>query len=193
MPEFRFHAEDHRYTLDGRVLPSVTQIIAPLVNFSMVPADALEYARDRGTAVHKACELHDLDDLDEDALDESLRPYLAGWKQFLRDNNPKFGTIEEPMHHAILGYAGTPDRTGIIGDRGFVLDIKSSAQLSPAVGVQLSGYDLMAGPHTGVMADDLLAVRLCKDGTYRMKYFAKDHATFISCLTIFNFHARTAK
>lgn len=191
MPEFRFHAEDHRYTLDGRVLPSVTQIIAPLINYSMVPAEALEYARDRGTAVHKTLELYDKNDLDEESLDEALKPYLAAWKKFIRDNNPKWGTIEEPMHHAILGYAGTPDRTGLLGPRSFVLDIKTTVQLSPAVGVQLSGYDLLAGHTTGMSADDLIAVQLRKDGTYRFRFYAKDSATFLSCLSIFNFHQRS--
>ena len=55
----------HAYFLDGKQLPSVTQLLKFVVSFDFVPPDVLEAKRQLGVAVHKACELLDEDDLDE--------------------------------------------------------------------------------------------------------------------------------
>ena len=77
-----FNEDRHEYSLDGQRLPSVTQLLAPLVDYSKVPKDVLERAQQLGTAVHRMTELFDNDDLDEDSLSDELRPYLAGWIKF---------------------------------------------------------------------------------------------------------------
>jgi len=77
-----FDEPSHVYRWRGEVVPSVTQILSPLVNYAMVPPEALERARLLGQAVHRMTELHDLDDLDEDSLTPEMLPYLAGWKKF---------------------------------------------------------------------------------------------------------------
>lgn len=74
MARFEFDPVAHRYTLDGRVLPSVTQILRGLDDFSHVPARVLERARDRGTRVHSACNLDVLGTLDEATVDDEVAP-----------------------------------------------------------------------------------------------------------------------
>ena len=37
------------------LFPSVTQVLSPFVDYSMIPADVLERSCLRGTAVHDAC------------------------------------------------------------------------------------------------------------------------------------------
>ena len=77
-----FNEEKHEYSVSGVRYPSVTQILAPLVDYSQVPRAVLERARKLGQAVHRMTELFDLDDLDMDDLADELRPYLTAWIKF---------------------------------------------------------------------------------------------------------------
>lgn len=199
-----FDEATHTYTLrpSGIVLPSVSEIIAPLRDLSSIPKARLDFARDRGKAVHKACELLDLGTLDVDDLDEQLVPYVQAWGQFMRDFQPVWTDIERADYHETLLYAGTPDRggrTSIREENGrkfetgvlyrIKVDAKATFALDPAVQVQLSGYDLMDenGP-----ADELWSVRLQKNGTYERKVHKAAHSTFLSCLNIFNWRRKNA-
>jgi hypothetical protein len=166
-------------------LPRVSDIIRPLVDFSMVREDALAYAADRGTAVHTACELWDVGDLDEDALDPVLCGYLAAWKAFTCDFRPRWVDIEAARFSAAIGVRGTPDRVGFMQETSCIVDIKSVSVLSPVTGVQLSGYELLAGP-----AELRIAVQLRPDGTYRHKSYSDERATFLSLLTLHNWRLR---
>ena len=59
-----FDPEKHEYRINGVLVPSVSQILAPLYDFSKIPRDVLERKRQIGTAIHKAIELDLLGDLD---------------------------------------------------------------------------------------------------------------------------------
>jgi hypothetical protein len=151
----------------------------------------LEFARDRGTAVHKACELLDLNTLDWDTVDTRIVPYINAYNRFIMEWHPTWTHIEQREHHKTMYYAGTPDRRGrVTMARGAVktilVDIKATHALSPVVQVQLSGYDLM----TATPADELWSIRLCKDGTYVRTVHKQAHATFLSCLNIFRWKQR---
>lgn len=142
MPTLRFDAPTHTYTLDGKVLPSVTQILKPLYDFSAVPADVLERKRQIGTAVHKAIELDLLDDLDPDSLAPEVAPYFAAWVRFKTEFRPESqgGGSEVRVHTA--SYAGTVDLiTGRVGHSDtWVIDYKTSAQVGPVVALQTAAY-----------------------------------------------------
>ena len=109
--DLQFSEEQHAYTLNSVVVPSVTKIlqIVGISDFSKVPADILERARLFGTAVHKACELFDKGTLDERTLDTNLWPYLDAWFAFKKDYQLEFIEIEKPIASVILSgsrYAG---------------------------------------------------------------------------------------
>ena len=202
---FFFDAATHTYTVDEVRKKSVTEIISPLVDFSMVPESALEFARDRGTNVHKACELTDLGVLDFETLDERLQGYVMGWQKFMMEFMPTWDHIELPLYSEFYGFCGTPDRAGRVDvkegkkitQKKIVLDIKSSAQLSPVVGVQLSGYATLL--QRGISetdlkpefeADELWAVQLKNDGTYRRKVYTPQHPVFLGLLAVSNWKER---
>ena len=48
MSALTFDEAAHEYRLDGRRLPSVTQLLAPLVDYSKVPRETLERAQALG-------------------------------------------------------------------------------------------------------------------------------------------------
>lgn len=186
----QFNEEKHEYTLGGVVYPSVSEIIAPLVDFSRIPAATLEFARERGTAVHKACELLDLGTLDPLSVDKRVAPYITAYEAFLNSFSLRWTHIEQREYHKTMKYAGTPDRRGIWREinktRTITVDVKATYALSPSVQVQLSGYDLMAPEPS----DELWSVRLCPDGTFVRTVHKPAHSTFLSCLNIFRWKQR---
>ena len=123
MSTFEFREEDHSYWLDGQRLPSVTEILRPLKDFSAVPSHILQAACDYGTAVHKMVEIYIEGDLHEEALDPGLVGPLRAFKGWQQEHshlvNP---VVERPMCHPRLGFAGTPD---LIYDGIVVVDLKT--------------------------------------------------------------------
>ncbi|PTB23479.1 hypothetical protein C9I56_39005 [Paraburkholderia caribensis] len=183
-----FDPVGHVYKIGTRVVPSVTQTLAPLVDYSGVPEAILERARQLGQAVHKMTELYDRDDLDMDTLSDELLPYLTGWIKFRSETGFEPELIEKQFHHPSLGYAGTLDRTGLINRRRAVVDIKKMLRLEPVVGVQLAAYKELCIKN-GVDVQDRYGLGLRADGTYRLVPFNDKHdwPVFLSLLTLRNF------
>lgn len=182
-----FDDATHTYRFGGQVVPGVTSVLSPLTDFGRVPPHVLEAASQFGKAVHRACELDDLGELDEAALDASLVPYLQAWRQFCADHSVEWEQIEEPAYNNTMRYAGTPDRFGLVKGVHTVVDIKSTAQLYPAVGPQLAAYaQALKVPHAA-----RLAVQLKADGTYTAKPYTDptDWPVFASLLTLRNWCA----
>ena len=85
MKDLQFDEATHTYTLAGRVIPSVTQILKQVVDFSMVAPDILERKCAIGSVLHMAIALDHADDLDYDSLDASVLPYFEAWRKFVAD------------------------------------------------------------------------------------------------------------
>ena len=184
-----FNADTHEYRDRGRLIPSVTQILAPLSNFSFVEPETLAAAQAFGTAVHRACELSDLGQLAEDDLDPALAPYLAGWRNFCRDHDCKWEEVEHQVYFETMQYAGTLDRVGTVDGARAIVDIKSGSSLFPSVGPQLAAYAHAYHAQGGIFKR--YAVRLFPCG-YEIKEYAdpRDWAVFASLITLRQFCAR---
>ncbi len=189
-----FNAERHEYRLDGVIVPSVSAIIRPLVSHEGIPKKTLDFARDRGHAIHFANQLLDQGRLDYDSLDERIVPYVSAWAQFVSDWEMLWDLIEQPLANPLMMYAGTPDRGGRTTireqdgrryDCGIPyrvgVDMKNTYTLNPAVEAQLIGYDMLQEEPW----DELWSVRLKKDGTYERTVHAKNPGLFLSCYTIY--------
>ncbi len=166
--QFDFDEEKHEYRVDGRILTGVTRIIADmgLIETRWFTEDG----RERGTQVHKTCELFDKGTLDEEALDPRLVSYLDGWKAFLRET----GFVPILIEHrgaSKYGYAGTLDRLGVTGrGKTVLLDIKSSLAKSPWIGIQIGFYQQLA-EEAGHKIDERWSVHLPGDGTFRIEHW----------------------
>ncbi|MBU6488281.1 MAG: hypothetical protein KGQ57_10680 [Burkholderiales bacterium] len=191
MSALTFDEAAHEYRLDGRRLPSVTQLLAPLVDYSKVQRETLERAQALGTAVHRMTELYDNDDLDEESLSDELRPYLASWLRFRTECQFEPVTIEHRMSHPLYRYAGTSDRTGIIKGRLAVVDLKKMMVLGPHIGPQLAAYEKLHQAE-GLKVLDRFALGLRPDGTYRLQPYTDplDWQCFLSHLTIHNWKTK---
>jgi hypothetical protein len=156
-----------------------------------VPPAALKRAQELGTAVHRMTELHDLDDLDTDSLSQELLPFLTAWMRFRAETGFVPELIEQRFHHPALGFAGTLDRTGVIGGRRAVVDIKKMLRLGPVIGIQLAAYQELCRVN-GVEVLDRYGLGLRADGTYRLQPFKDkgDWPVFLSLLTVRNWRAK---
>lgn len=194
MSELLFDPVEHAYTVAGKRLPSVTQILSPLVDYSMVPRDVLERAQKLGTAVHRMTELYDLDDLDMDCLADELVPYLTAWIKFRAESGFVPETIEKRLYHPALRFAGTPDRSGLINGRRAVIDIKKMLTLGPVIGLQLAAYGELFAKN-GTQIEDRYGLGLRADGTYRLVPFTDkgDWPVFLSLLTLNNWKVKNGQ
>lgn len=181
----QFDEARHEYRFDGQLVPSVTGILKPLIDYSMIHPDRLKAASELGTLVHKTTELFDEGILDEDDLDPILRPYLDGWKLFRHEVGFVPNTIEKRMYHPVYGYCGTSDRTGAIRGVEAVVDIKKMMVLGPVIGPQLAAYKEMHNLE-GAGIEKRYALGLRPDGSYRLKEYAdpSDLPCFMSLLTM---------
>jgi hypothetical protein len=191
-----FDEGSHTYRYAGEVVPSVTQVLKPLMNLDFVDPEVLAAAAAFGVAVHKACELDDLDQLDEESLDPELAPYLSAWRKFSADYGVIWSAIEAKVYHPQLRYAGTLDRYGLVKDKPggrhvpTMVDIKSGTRLFPSVGPQLAAYHRALNESS--VTTRRLAVQLKPDATYVAKWHSEptDFAVFASLLTLRNWCAK---
>lgn len=181
-----FNAAAHEYRFMGAVVPGVTSILQPLVDFSRVPRDVLEAKRDLGQRVHLACQLEDEDDLDETSVEEDVAPYLEGWRRFLRESGAQVLANEKRVFEPMLQYAGTLDNVLLLDGKKWLCDKKTSIATPIAAGPQTAAYLRALGDKT---VTHRAAVRLRADGTYRFDPLdgADDWSAFLSCLTLMRF------
>lgn len=140
MSDIVLDRDSHVYRHKGRVLPGVTTILAPICDLSMVPPAALEFARQRGHAVHKALELYNNGALDYETVDDEVGPRLRAYMQFLKDSGytPRFN--ERIVHHATLDYCGTLDTFGTLGDGSAALIDYKTGAIEAAAALQTAAY-----------------------------------------------------
>lgn len=184
-----FDADSHRYFWNGTPVPGVTSLLEPLYDFSFVKEEIMAEASARGTAVHLACELYDNDDLDEESLDPALRPYLDAWIKFRAEHSFTPRLNEKQVFHTTLRYAGTLDKEGDLAGKATIVDIKTTATLSPVVGIQLSAYEeaLKSEPdYTGPRKLARAAVQLKGDGNYKLHHYkdSTDWSAFVGLINV---------
>jgi len=183
-----FNAERHEYTVDGQRVPSVTQVLRSLFDFSHVPPAVLAAKGELGTAVHLACELDDDADLDESTVGEAVRPYLDGYRLFKQHKLTRVIATEQVVSHRI-GYAGKFDLLTEFDDARWLIDWKTPLVISPAVALQTAAYvaalPAELAPPAG-MKQKRAALQLKNDGTYKLHEFSdpNDFAIFASFLNV---------
>lgn len=190
-----FEADTHSYFYGMERVPSVSEILRPLTEtyLAAIPEGILNWKRDLGIAVHKACELLDLGTLDEESVDPQIVPYIEAYKAFRVDYQPKWDAIEQFVFADIGRYAGTLDRAGELTTGPAIVDIKTSLKVQPSAAVQLWAYAVAYGE---VLAPDLLVLQLMKDGTYKLVPFTQYDeydATWNALLTLHGWKKRNER
>lgn len=188
-----FDEETHTYRLDGRVIPSVTQILksAGVIDDSFYN----EEGRVRGTAVHLATQYLDEGDLEWESLDPEIIPYVKAYQKFKEESGFIPELIEKKVFKradssraSVIDYAGTLDRAGkfspdfmpqsrqdFFSSDYCLIDLKTGAAPQWA-GAQLAGYAITLLPQM-VRRFVLL---LKKNGKYKLQEFKNpdDYSVF---------------
>jgi hypothetical protein len=173
--ELRFDPEPHIYTVNGRRVPSVTQVLegVGIVDYSKIPDETREMALERGRIVH-LCTQYD-DELEregkrlaDDQIDPRVAGYVEAWRRFRRETGFTPELIEHRGYNAAYQFAGTLDRSGRFRGSPIVclLDIKTGTA-EPWTRIQLAAYNSFFDrprvfPRT--------VCELHKDGTYRLPW-----------------------
>ncbi len=151
---FTFDEKTHTYYLDGVKIPSVSEIIAPLYDFSSVSPAKLENAAHYGKAVHKTIELFLSGTIDHDKLDDKLKQPLEEFKGFIANEviNGNIISVETKCYSNKLKFAGTID---LITDMG-IIDIKTRKYSPKTDDLQLTAYSILSGLNKPLYVLELL-------------------------------------
>ena len=191
-----FDESEHAYTVNGRRVPSVTQVLGDIISQYRFLADA-EYYMQRGTAVHAAAAMIATGQTPviEDT-DPANREYMEGCieavRRFMRELNPAVRDVERRVGSARHMYAGTLDLVATIGGQLAIFDWKAS--LTPATPYQLAAYSLALAETSGLRPIvNGYGVELHPDGTYQMseRYDLRKYTNgWLAMLTTYGIRAR---
>lgn len=190
-----FDPAAHAYEWNARPVPSVTQVIRSALGdpFERVAAPVLELARQRGRAVHRACELDDAGRLDESSVDPRIVEYVRAWRDFRRAFAFTIDYAERPLYSLVYDFAGTPDVVGRIDDTTVAVVERKTGLPGAAAELQTAGQ----------------AILVAKDAPQRIRRFAlqmkptgryslvehknpSDIRDFLSCLNVHRRKQRVA-
>jgi len=190
MTELQFDEETHTYTLDGRRIPSVTQVLDPISSMHMVDPQLLEERAAFGTAVHQAAELYLLGQLDTDDIDTDVWNCIFALKKFLMDTQIEPLFVEKRVYSPRHQYAGGVDLVAQkpLGEQ-VAIDFKTALVTPHTVGPQLAGYT-QALEEEDIHIDERWCVQLNADGKYKLtpQPDLRDFVVFLSCLNIWQFN-----
>lgn len=170
-----FDPDSHLYLVDGVAVPSVTEILSPLHrSYGKVNPSVLEYAANRGKAVHEALEAYDLGG-ELEATPETA-PYIQAYLDWVQVYKPTWTGVEQIVFCEEGWYCGTFDRMGYLNDGKLaIVDIKTSQPTREAyvsVCLQTAAYAMAVMSESNFKVDAQTINRyglfLMKDGKYRL-------------------------
>lgn len=176
-----FNPDAHEYRWNGQRVPGVSEILR-LSGIAPENPYHNDNGKDRGQMVHSATHYLDENDLAWESLPPDIEPYVRAYEQFKADSGFKPELVEHRVYHPVYCYAGTLDRTGLIGEQRVLIDIKTGAS---AVwhGIQLAAYKacLEGNYHR-------YSLELRSNGKYKLRRHddPNDLNVFLSAITILN-------
>jgi len=169
-----------------KMLPSVTEVIEPWVDFSRIPPGTLQAAADRGTLVHEACAMH-AQGLWSIGNPPEIAGYVASFRRWFDQIVTEVILVEERLFDYALGYCGQIDLVvRVKGGETWLVDLKSPVTLSKSWRVQLAAYQYLC-EKSGVTVDRSGSLRLRNDGKIpKMDWYegsaTQDFNIFLSAL-----------
>lgn len=135
----------HSYSIGGVKVPSVSEVISPLSDFSGVHPAIMKAACSFGSNVHTTIELYLNGELDEENLDPHLGNVLTQFQLWNSGKNLGYNPnwiVEKQCYHPGLRYAGTPD---IVLRGEAIIDLKTRKTTPVRDILQLTAYEAFYG------------------------------------------------
>jgi hypothetical protein len=136
----QFDEASHIYTLNGKRLPSVTQVLSIVENWDGIPPRALEKAKVRGNFIHKAVSLLLEENLDLSSVPAEYAGAIDGMSNFLKLGEISPASYDCIVHHAELGFAGSYDMLAYYENSLDLFEFKASDQVPKTAGPQAEAY-----------------------------------------------------
>ena len=156
-----FNEEKHEYMVDGKVVPSVSEIMkcaTCLYYTDEIPPRVLELACKKGSAVHNSIEDYLL--FEEYTIEPQYEPIFKQFIKWLEEYKPKIIKVEYQMTNG--KYAGTCDLICRINDKTIGIDYKTSSQLhTQMIAIQEAAYNELAN-YNKIRVDEWYALHLTK-------------------------------
>lgn len=158
--KFEYDDSEHIYRLNGKIIPSCTQILREegISNYDFCDDSDKQF----GKAGHKVTELWDKCNLDIDTVSEHLYPYLLGYQKFLADFKviilPEL--IEKPIYSLKWGYGVTPDRVAMVNGKLSVYEIKFSSSLAKSTAIQTAAQKIAVEEQSKLKIKQRIGLRL---------------------------------
>ena len=181
--DIEFEPESHTYKLDGTPTPGVTKMMSEM-GLSNAAQWADERSRNRGRAVHLACNYVDDGSYDPDSTHPELRPYVDEYSYAVQKfkARPVPNGSELLVASKMLWACGILDNLWEVGTELWLIDLKTGS-MPALVGVQLAGYKQMLKETYGIEVDSCLAIqlkgtggapvtKLCDEPKYTAWFFA---------------------
>jgi len=176
----------HRYKINSRPVPSVTQVIHEMFKEYIHNAD--DFYLTKGSAVHAAAAF--VARGKSFSFCSQISGKVEAVKRFFREVKPEVIEVEQPIYSSRWMYAGTPDAVMRINGRVVIVDYKSSMdKLTQGLAqIQIGAYALEKPEVKWGMA-----VALFDDGNYKcgeMFKAARYGQDFLNDLGSYNQRAR---
>lgn len=156
-----FDAKEHKYSLAGVAVPSVTQVLQDCSLLPFYPDR--QFYLNRGRAVHEACALLVKRQLDLGSTDPRLHGYIESFHKFMIRTGFHVKHIELPVWSLQYQFAGTLDYFGALNGSDTIVDLKSGDP-ADAAALQTAAYSFAAKESVGISAQRRLTLRLDPDG-----------------------------
>ena len=147
--------QDHVYTVNGAVLPSVSEIMRPLteVYYSGIDPKFMEIARERGIKLHEALDNH----ITFGTFNQEYKEVIDLFDEFMAKHNYEIYENEWSITNGV--YCGTVDLVAVDAFGLYhLIDFKFTNKVNtPLLEVQLAAYDgLLESNDTPVAANHVM-------------------------------------
>jgi hypothetical protein len=173
------------------IFPSVTKVLQPYADFSMIKPDVLQAASERGTAVHDACFAY-ATGLPSFGMDDDVKGYFESFKRWFDAMVKEVLLCEIRLIDEQHGFHGEPDLV-VKAKNGEVMliDVKTPISKSKGWRLQMAGYARLCTLN-GYEIDRIGSLRLHPEGKvpkvdWYEEHRMQDFAVFLSALNVYRF------
>lgn len=159
--QIAFEEESHTYTVNGKRLPSVTQIMKKLSekHYENISEHRMRNASDRGKRVHLSIELYEQMGIDPT---DDVKDYVTQYKVAKRLE--KFKVLKNEVMMTNGEFCGTVDIIGEIDGDLVLIDLKATSKIYiDMLEIQLAGYEELA-THNGFQVKACYGLQLKPNG-----------------------------
>lgn len=178
------------------ILPGYTRVTEPLQGFSkydLIDPVVLDNAKDRGTRVHKACEMHAKGLLfDMCMVDDDCKNYVECFKKWFDDNVSDVIFTERRFYDDEYKLTGCVDLVAMLKETQEValIDIKATYSVGLSWSLQTAAYQMMLD-NSSVLISKRMALNLPKTGS-KVKVveyddYSNDLRMYLNCLELYRY------